>query len=61
MAMQLMAGRCTAAFYQIMGITDCIASDIDNYVDIAVRLGMLFVYVFGSYHVLQPRRASSAV
>ena len=39
--LQLMAGRCTAAFYQIMGVLDCIASDIEDYVRIAVRIGLV--------------------
>ena len=37
--LQLMGGRCTAAFYNIMGISDCIANDFAEYVDIAVKLG----------------------
>ena len=36
---QLMAGRCTAAFYEIMGISDLTATTYDEYIDIAERLG----------------------
>ena len=44
LAWQLMGGRCTAAFYTIMGIPDCTATDFDDYVDIAVRLGACIVW-----------------
>ena len=36
---QMLAGRCTMAFYHIMGINDCIADDYDDYIKIAVKLG----------------------
>jgi protein O-GlcNAc transferase len=36
---RLQRGRHTRAMYLKMGITDCIAAGIDDYVDIAVRLG----------------------
>jgi predicted O-linked N-acetylglucosamine transferase (SPINDLY family) len=36
---QLMAGRCTKGFYDIMGIDCCIAKDRREYVDMAVSLG----------------------
>ena len=32
--------RVAASFYRRMGITDCIASDADQYADVAVRLGV---------------------
>jgi predicted O-linked N-acetylglucosamine transferase (SPINDLY family) len=35
----LQRGRHTQAMYQKMGISDCIATDADDYVNIAVRLG----------------------
>lgn len=35
----MMPGRCTYGFYRIMGIDDCIASSIDDYVQLAVKLG----------------------
>lgn len=34
-----MRGRATAGCYQLMGINDCIATSIDDYVAIAVKLG----------------------
>jgi len=36
---KLQRGRHTQAMYVAMGITDCIASSPDQYVDIALRLG----------------------
>ena len=36
---QMMAGRCTYGFYQIMGVTDCVASSIEHYIELAVKLG----------------------
>ena len=35
----MMAGRCTYGFYQIMGVTDCVASSIEHYIELAVKLG----------------------
>ena len=35
----MMAGRCTYGFYQIMGVSDCIATSIEHYIDLAVKLG----------------------
>jgi predicted O-linked N-acetylglucosamine transferase (SPINDLY family) len=37
---RFLAGRATFAYCQQIGVTDCIASSSDQYVDIAVRLGM---------------------
>ena len=42
--LQMMAGRCTKAFYEIMGIEDCIAKSKTDFVDIAVRLGIAIDY-----------------
>ncbi|MGO9993420.1 MAG: tetratricopeptide repeat protein [Steroidobacteraceae bacterium] len=36
---RMQRGRHTQAMYRKMGITDCIANDAANYIDIAVRLG----------------------
>lgn len=41
-----MAGRCTAAFYKIMGVDDCIAKDYDDFIDIAVKLGECVVCIY---------------
>jgi hypothetical protein len=38
-----MAGRCTAGFYNIMGIDDCIAKDYEDYINIADRLGQTII------------------
>ena len=35
----MLAGHCTFGFYKIMGVTDCVARSLDDYIDIAVRLG----------------------
>jgi predicted O-linked N-acetylglucosamine transferase (SPINDLY family) len=36
---QLLRGRLTYGLYRQMGLTDCIAKDLDEYVAIALRLG----------------------
>jgi predicted O-linked N-acetylglucosamine transferase (SPINDLY family) len=35
---RLMRGMLTLAYYKQMGVTDCVASDAESYVDIALRL-----------------------
>jgi predicted O-linked N-acetylglucosamine transferase (SPINDLY family) len=37
---RFMRGRHTCAMLQVIGVTEMIASDLDNYVEIAVRLGL---------------------
>ena len=32
-------GRCTYAYYRAMGMTECVATSLEEYVDIAARLG----------------------
>ncbi|MBL8826876.1 MAG: hypothetical protein JNM18_07795, partial [Planctomycetaceae bacterium] len=36
---EFMRGRVTKALYEKLGVTDCVARDLDDYVRIAVRLG----------------------
>ncbi|MDR3438544.1 hypothetical protein [Telmatospirillum sp.] len=36
---RFMRARHTFGFYKLMGVTDCIATDIDSYVEIAIALG----------------------
>ena len=38
MPSQLLRGRITYALYQQMGVTDCVTSNIDGYVETALRL-----------------------
>ena len=37
---EFMRGRVTAGMYRMMGITECIATSLQEYVDIALNLGM---------------------
>ena len=57
-----MAGRCTMGFYNIMGIDDCIASSFDEYIDIAVRLGLFLSQIISlQNHMIHIINSSSSL